>query len=605
MDASQILRRLRYGKGARFTGGTDLLSSEASFSPPIGDHWTADENLGGYYIDFTLKTDEPSWPPSWFAPRERQLHVATAQWGLGCLERYLKGEGDAWLEASFGAGRHLLEAQHTDGPQAGGWLHLSDMPHTFRIKAPWISAIAQGEGASFLARLYRQTGDETFAEGARAALRPMDVPVADGGTLATLDGGPFVEEYPTTPASYVLNGALFAVWGYHDVGLALRDSDTTERFDELIAVLERALHRYDTGYWSRYDLYPHLIPNVASPAYHLLHIKQLQVMGKLTGIAAFGRMAERFEGYRAGNACRRRAFAEKAMFRVAIPRNDKLAHRLPWVDPKSAARREARDRAHRSDRALVLCYHAVSPDWDAPLSVTPEALSEHLAYLVRRGYTGATFSDIAQGRSTGKVVAVTFDDAYRSVHRLARPILESFGLPGTLFVPTRYVGREEPMVWPGIDDWVGGPHEAELVPMSWDEVRELRDAGWEIGSHTVSHPKLTTVSDEELEEELTASRATCEEQTGAPCESIAFPYGDHDDRVVAATARAGYLAAATLPSRMPGEQPLRWPRVGVYNADDMRVFRLKVSPGMRRLRRSGALEGAVGSVRRLRGGRSS
>src|SRR5215213_7405939 len=148
MNASELRRRLRYGNQARFTGATDFFSSEASFSPPIGDHWTADQDLGGYYIDFTLKTDEPSWPPSWFAPRERQLHVATAQWGLGCLERFHKGEGDAWLEAALSAGRHLIGEQHHGGSQDGGWQHLTDMPHTFRIKAPWISAIAQGEGAS-------------------------------------------------------------------------------------------------------------------------------------------------------------------------------------------------------------------------------------------------------------------------------------------------------------------------------------------------------------------------------------------------------------------------------------------------------------------------
>ena len=601
MDTSQLRRKLRYGNQARFVGATDFFSSEASFSPPIGEHWTADQDLGGYYIDFSLKTEQPSWPPHWLAAPERQLHVATAQWGLGALERHLKGEGDAWLDAALDAGRHLVSQQHHGGPQDGGWRHLTDMPHTFRIRAPWISAIAQGEGASLLVRLHRHTGDDTFAEAARAALLPMAVPVSDGGTLAKLEGGPFVEEYPTIPGSYVLNGAMFAVWGFHDLGLALGDSAVSERFDELAAVLERALHLYDTGYWSRYDLYPHLIPNVASPAYHLLHIKQLRVMEKLSGRAAFGQAAERFEQYRASSVNRRRALAEKAVFRVAIPRNRRLAHRLPWAGPEAAAHRSQRRGAHRSDRALVLCYHAVSPDWDAPLSITPEALDEQLSYLVRHGYTGATFSEIASGRRTGKVVAVTFDDAYRSVHRLARPILEKFGLPGTLFVPTRYTGQEEPMAWPGIDEWLGGPHEAELVPMSWEEARELHGAGWEIGSHTVSHPRLTTVSDEQLADEMRASRAACEEQIGAACESIAYPYGDHDDRVTSAAGRAGYLAAATLPSRWEGEQPLRWPRVGIYNADDMRVFRLKVSPEMRRLRRSGVLEGAVEPIRRLRG----
>src|SRR2546423_8093566 len=135
------------------------------------------------------------------------------------------------------------------------------------------------------------------------------------------------------------------------------------------------------------------------------------------------------------------------------------------------------------------CYHAVSRDWPADLSVRPERLEAQLAYLARRGYRGVTFTEAALGEVRGKCVAITFDDGYLSTFRLARPILDRFGMVGTLFVPTDYIGGG-PMVWRGIDHWKATRHGAELQPMTWDQVRELADAGWEIGSPTQSPPHL-------------------------------------------------------------------------------------------------------------------
>ena len=83
---------------------------------------------------------------------------------------------------------------------------------------------------------------------------------------------------------------------------------------------------------------------------------------------------------------------------------------------------------------LVLCYHAVSPNWEADLSVRPEALERQLEMLSRRGYRGATFSRAVTEPPARRTVAVTFDDAYRSVIQLARPILEEFGFPGLSYI---------------------------------------------------------------------------------------------------------------------------------------------------------------------------
>lgn len=78
---------------------------------------------------------------------------------------------------------------------------------------------------------------------------------------------------------------------------------------------------------------------------------------------------------------------------------------------------------------LILCYHAVSEDWSSPLSVTPQALEGQMQFLASKGYTGVTFTEAALEDHPGKVVAVTFDDAYDSVRQLARPILDRYGDP--------------------------------------------------------------------------------------------------------------------------------------------------------------------------------
>lgn len=251
---------------------------------------------------------------------------------------------------------------------------------------------------------------------------------------------------------------------------------------------------------------------------------------------------------------------------------------------------------------LVLSYHAVSDDWPAALAVTPADLEAQLRLLVARGYRGATFEAIAAGRASGRVVAVTFDDAFASVLELALPILRRAGLPGTVFVPTGFADGDRLLEWPGVDRWLAGPHRDELRPMDWDDLGRLAAEGWEVGSHTVTHPRLTQLGDDALLEELVASKAACEATLGRPCATIAYPYGDHDERVVAATAVAGYRGACTLPGRLHRTTPLRWPRVGIYREDGVGRFRLKVAPAMRRARRSrgwAAVEAAQRAVLRV------
>jgi peptidoglycan/xylan/chitin deacetylase (PgdA/CDA1 family) len=242
---------------------------------------------------------------------------------------------------------------------------------------------------------------------------------------------------------------------------------------------------------------------------------------------------------------------------------------------------------------LVLCYHAVSSSWPDPLAVTPEDLERQLRWVRAHGYRGAPFSEAVSEPQYERTVAVTFDDAYLSVRDLALPILDRLGLPGTVFAPTAFIGSDQPMAWPGIDHWLGTPHEHELRPMAWEDLAALVDSGWEVGAHTRTHPHLPELPDDELYAELEGSRRDCEERLGRPCAAIAYPYGDVDLRVIAAAGRAGYSAAAALPRRFHFPRPLEWPRVGVYGGQPWITFRLKVAPVVRRVRSSPRLAGLL------------
>lgn len=307
-----------------------FLSSARSFTLPLGPRIDP-IGVSGYPIDMRAKAADPQWPPAGLTPLTDQLHVDVIQWALGCYERHLAGEGDHWLGGALECGEHLMTIQERDGSRIGGWTHHFPYPHSLPLPAPWLSAMAQGQGASLLVRLHIQTGDQRFAEAAHQALKPFGVASEEGGVRAMLEGREFPEEYPTQPASLVLNGAIFALWGLRDVAAALSDSDSQTRFLDGAQTLALNLHRWDTGRWSLYDLFPHPIPNPASSFYHALHISQLEAMEMFAPHEEYRRVRDRFVAYAASARLRRLAFFNKCLYRVLVPRNRLLAHRLPWT----------------------------------------------------------------------------------------------------------------------------------------------------------------------------------------------------------------------------------------------------------------------------------
>jgi peptidoglycan/xylan/chitin deacetylase (PgdA/CDA1 family) len=254
----------------------------------------------------------------------------------------------------------------------------------------------------------------------------------------------------------------------------------------------------------------------------------------------------------------------------------------------------------RRDDLLILGYHAVSERWGAEFSTTPERFRRQLEIALQRGYTPVTLSDARS--SGGKRLVVTFDDGYRSVGDVAAPVMRELGVPGTVFVVTDLVECGGPLDWPAVRRWHGTPDEHELLPLGWDRLRELDGEGWEIGSHTATHPRLTKLGRAEVREELARSKEHVERELGA-CTSFCAPFGFVDEVVLEEAASCGYAVGCnSLP--VASGNPLNLPRVGISRADTVAVYRAKISQGGRFLRNGGGrtlgapLRAAYGVVRK-------
>ena len=252
---------------------------------PIGPAYRPDR-VAGYYVDLSEKTGEArAVTPELLNP------VGLAQLALGEHECYIAGRRgpERFLELARLLGERGEE--HADGLR---WPYDIAIAK-YGLDSPWYSAMAQGEAASVFVRAHLVEGGTSFARLAEAAMAPILVRAPD--LVVETRFGPALEEAPSRPASFVLNGWIFALWGLKDLALALDDVAAGALFDESVEALEKALPLYDTGHWSLYSLFPHPLLDLAKPFYHRLHANQLEVMDALTGISEFQVFADRFRAY--------------------------------------------------------------------------------------------------------------------------------------------------------------------------------------------------------------------------------------------------------------------------------------------------------------------
>lgn len=179
------------------------------------------------------------------------------------------------------------------------------------------------------------------------------------------------------------------------------------------------------------------------------------------------------------------------------------------------------------------------------LSVSPEIFASHLAALEQAGYTTITPQQFLSGDYPDKSLILSFDDGYDDFYSQARPLLLEHQMTAIAFVIYGFLDQEN--------------------YLSTGQVEELVADGFEIGSHTVSHPNLTSLDDTRLQQELMESRTALERLTGKRIIAISYPSGEYDERVLRYANFVGYKFGVTVENGLVGSKNelLKLPRVRV------------------------------------------
>lgn len=281
--------------------------------------------LGEYYMLFTEKADYRGTYDNSGIPMLdyhgqiglRYNPIAIAQHGLGNYNLWRRtadpSRREKFLIAADWLGSHL----ETNALGLAVWHHHFDWEYREKLKAPWYSALAQGQGISLLVRAHNETQDVRYLDAARRALESFYKSVSDGGVAFTDDRGDlWFEEYIVSPPTHILNGFIWAAWGVYDYFLATKNQAAYKLFSRAVQTLLRNLARYDLSFWSLYEQSGTRLPMVASRFYHQLHIVQLRIMHQLTGENEFARFADRWEAYARSRSNRFRALAYKSAFKL-------------------------------------------------------------------------------------------------------------------------------------------------------------------------------------------------------------------------------------------------------------------------------------------------
>ena len=280
--------------------------------------WHAEKSLEDYFIDMRCKLALlPADPEERVSRLRAATPVALCQYAIGFYQRHRRNGDAEDLRWFLTCADILGDTQEHEGIQKGAWLY--DIPSPYRSKRPWVSAMAQGEALSVLVRACLVAENPSrYEEAAQLAVQPFFHALEEGGVTSRDDSGRvYLEEYPSDPPSHVLNGWIFALVGLREYADAFGDKKADSLATEALASLVAALPEYDTGYWSRYDLFDGFrISFLASRFYHLLHIAQLRAMCQATEEEVFDQVADRWADYFTSRACKLRCAAHRLCFKT-------------------------------------------------------------------------------------------------------------------------------------------------------------------------------------------------------------------------------------------------------------------------------------------------
>ena len=221
-------------------------------------------------------------------------------------------------------------------------------------------------------------------------------------------------------------------------------------------------------------------------------------------------------------------------------------------------------------RLKVFQFHKITRVFEfGGTSNTPEQFEAFVKMIVAAGHVPIVPSDLDKPQGPRPVI-ISFDDGYHSLHEHALPILLKHRVKALVFLITGYIGRKN--VW---DLALFGHREQHL---NWPEIKAMRRAGIEFGSHTVTHADLTRLSDEQLDDELGRSKEVIEEKIG-PIDSISFPFNRTSERVKTAAIKAGYRYG--FGGFTNNSFPMAIYKDAVYITDNRRSLRVKLTESPR------------------------
>jgi peptidoglycan/xylan/chitin deacetylase (PgdA/CDA1 family)/glycosyltransferase involved in cell wall biosynthesis len=224
----------------------------------------------------------------------------------------------------------------------------------------------------------------------------------------------------------------------------------------------------------------------------------------------------------------------------------------------------------------VLAYHAFGEDEEGDRFATSRrAFARQLRLLRLLRYRVVSFAELAATLRAGeapspRTAVITIDDGYTDNLTIARPLLRRRRFPATIFLVSGRLG--------GVNDWTEEGAVAGRRLVSESEATELAGDGIEIGAHTRTHPALTAIVGEQLDEELVGSRKDLEALLDTPVRAFAYPYGFFSSASVTAVRNAGYEGACTVENRLArlGDDPLEIPRLEIRGGDSTLTFLRKL-----------------------------
>ena len=231
----------------------------------------------------------------------------------------------------------------------------------------------------------------------------------------------------------------------------------------------------------------------------------------------------------------------------------------------------------------ILMYHSISKPAEKQrhpyfeTATHPSVFAEHIKFLKDSGYRSVTLDEAIQYVESGRQdsiprVVITFDDGFRDFYTEAFPVLDRYQSTATVFLPTSYIEEERRQF-------------KNRECMRWSEVRELRKAGIDFGSHSLTHQQLRDLKRSEIDTELRCSKERIENELGCPVESFSYPFAFPEtnhvfkamlkDSLMAHGYKSGVTTAiGTLGAR---DDLYFMPRLPVNSWDDLALFRAKLS----------------------------